>query len=204
MRGRFSRWLKRRRAFLLFMAFVGALGTVLTLTDASSLAAQGACKVLNGSPLSDFCVPLGHAPSREERAAWDRIGTSAVDCELLREHVRNHPHGFYLEDSQSRLAARSTISESALAPADLDFPFQVDSAAFLTESEARQDAIMRGEADARERCARHADRSKSAFNVTTTPGELSCDLRPDGWRCTRNGEAMCTYQIVEVVEKEMC
>jgi TIR domain-containing protein len=149
---------------------------------------------------------LGNVASRSQKAAW--LMRPAGDCDWLRTLLASEPKGPYASEALARLQARHTVTEESWRAEARRVPLFVRmSATPLPSREAAEnDALARGEKDARALCAGYQGelfRLRSA-TVDRDSVEWRCETRGGAVRCSADAQAVCEIEARHTIAKDVC
>lgn len=205
-----TRLLRRTRArpvigglSILGLALLG-YGAVMNVLSAQN----NVCSIGFAQPnLSDICgyLGLGEKPTRRERLAWE--GREAGSCEALRQHIRAFPEGAYLGSANALLDAAQTTPGEQWRDDVQQLALYVMSGSGLQagEAAAMDDALERGQDDARRQCM--VFDGSDHYRLKSSRAEVAAwDCQPSGGgvACGFSGLAICEMERRILVNSESC
>src|ERR1043166_8624933 len=157
--------------------------------------------------LRSVCTTLGIGPTPAENALWARA-TTLRSGDGLREYLNAYPSGAFVDEAHARLDACAHEEIEALGRIDERryAGWRVSprpAHAFVSEDQARGDALQRGNDDARSSCGALGitDSLISATFELKTP---SCSKQDDGFVCGLTGDLICRVQRKVRTPVERC
>jgi hypothetical protein len=192
------------RTRLLATVAVTAL-LMMILLVVSTEARHAICRVRG---LHAVCTTVGISddPSSAEQAQWD---------EALAQHTKGglqaylsvYPQGSYAEEARSRLAGCRTGRVEALgSPQDIKYPWTVNQRRanpLPSEEEARGDALVRGNEDAKAHCEVQW-RTRDLLSTSCVPDKWTCSKLDDGVACGFEGHIICRARDRILVDDDIC
>lgn len=165
---------------------------------------QGALCRLPGVRAACGAAGLGGVPSRDEKELW--ASRQAGDCEALRNYLARFADGAYAAEAHRRLQAaiaetreRWTAEKRRLA---LTVRQGLDPLG--DETAARQNALERGEEEARFVCDSFKTGEFRLLSAAADPQRWRCEARGSGVVCGFDGQAVCGVEVRRVDRIEVC
>lgn len=175
------------------LAFAAASIPLLLLTSLiiSGEARRTTCRV---SGLRSLCagIGIGDVPTTAEQTLWDDALRQDSD-NGLNTYLNRHPRGVYADEAKSRLAGCQT-KESSGAEKEFRFPQTVPRARpWHTETEARRDALERGDREADTMC-KSLEETDRLLSAQAEPRSWVCEKTAGVFTCLFHGEIVCRVQ----------
>lgn len=144
--------------------------------------------------------------SDEEEAAWVALEKSS--CDDLRGFLGSYPDGYYADQTQARLDARSTTIERQWESIERTLELYVSSGTAdprASEQAATAFAQERGTSEAERSCIALAEAGQARMiESQAQPRGSNCERSSDGFRCSYDGQAICSLEEPRDVEVEVC
>jgi hypothetical protein len=172
--------------------------------------ASNVCTASSMQPaLSDGCgmLGVGGRPSRQERLLWQARRPGS--CGDLRDYIdRYHSGGTYLNEANALLAARRVTTHDNFVPGTRTLALYVssqDGEGAPSEAVARTQALARGQIAAERLCKGFAATTMYRLrSATPNPETWTCDKIAGRVSCGFDGQAICSLEVRNTVERETC
>lgn len=149
--------------------------------------------------LAEVAAAVGAAPAdAAERDAWEKrkIGS----CTAIEQYIRQYPTGHYVRTATALLATRREAETGSTTVISRALPLTEppDGVLRASVSEARSEALARGQRQAARLCGLYAQAGTKIVGIRIAADDWNCDAHACGFE----GRAVCSIAGQEV--RQMC
>lgn len=143
-------------------------------------------------------------PTKEEEALWTQ--RVAGDCASLKDYLVRFQKGAFAEEAGRMLQAAEIVEEESWIAQEHPLPLTVRAtlAPLASEKAAREDALSRGESEAKQICQPFKVGEFRLVSVAAKPQTWRCSARGSEWGCSFDGQAVCRVEARRVTQRQVC